>query len=560
MTITEITLRGLKSFPHNVQRVSLDPEGGKLCLLIGKNGSGKSTFITTFEFTTFGKARGREKKHATIPSLVNRYNKELATSIKFFSQGKEISIERGINPNKFNLEIDGVVPDVDPKKYDALIEQYVGMDMYSFRSFISLSVNDFKNFISLKQEEKDMLLDKLFNLESVSKMASIVRELKKVNKDDFDSNKREIRSLESTIETITATIERIREPKAPIVDNALEIQELVNKRDAYKEPFVVLKQKIEHLDTLLSAISEEFAKTKVLFDKVTIDLGSVDRELNLFNASKCPTCATNFDSEHFIGLKTTLEMRKVELLNTKNTLLESSTALKARKAKIDSIYTTLEATKTKINADVKQIGKKLAILRQQEQVAPELDLSEFENSILLNKEKVENFSSKNKTLIQRNACYEELSKLFGPAGIKATIISSIVEPLNDFIQENMNIINLPYRVIVDESFNVTISHMWEEIDDDTLSTGESRLVNIAILIAYLKLIRSKKSINVLFLDEIFSSVDTENVDILLKLLGDFAKEYHLNIFVVHHSVIAENFFDRIIRLEKNTFTDIIEVK
>jgi hypothetical protein len=41
-----------------------------------------------------------------------------------------------------------------------MIEQYVGMDMLSFRSFISLSVNDFKKLYCISYNEKQLLVDK----------------------------------------------------------------------------------------------------------------------------------------------------------------------------------------------------------------------------------------------------------------------------------------------------------------------------------------------------------------------------------------------------------------
>ncbi len=92
------------------------------------------------------------------------------------------------------------------------------------------------------------------------------------------------------------------------------------------------------------------------------------------------------------------------------------------------------------------------------------------------------------------------------------------------------------------------------------STGEQKLTNISILIPYLKLIRTKKHINILFLDEVFSSVDIENIQRILSLLKSFANEYNINIFVVHHAVLNEEMFDRILKIEKNVFSSITEIE
>lgn len=561
MLISEISIRGLRSFSHNIQRVSLDTDAGKLCLLIGKNGAGKSSFISAFDFTIYGKTRGRNRKTVSKNALINRINKELATSIKFHSHEKDIEIERGINPDRFIIRIDGVEPvDLDPKKYDALIEHYVGMDMLSFRSFISLSVNDFKNFISLTTDEKQLLLDKLFNLQSVTAMMDIVSALNKANVASMAVYKQEITALELSITNIQQAMERMKEPKEPVVDHTDEIKSLEDKLDKYNPILEELAKKRDFLESAKEALKKEGGEVKALIDALDLDLNGVKRELSLFQASKCPTCESDFNSEHFMDLKETLQVRKDALDQTRKTLMEDFEVLKTKKAKHDTIDKNLTISEKTAASDLKAIKKKLNFLHQDVIKEPEVDLSEFESSIKDSQGKIKEIKTKGASLSEKNKCYAELKRLFGPDGIRRTIISSIVDPLNEYIQASMDIIDLPFRVRVDDSFNVTITQMSEVIEEDTLSTGESKLVNIAILLGYLKLIRTKRNINVLFLDEIFSSVDVENVDILLELLSNFAKEYKMNLFVVHHSIISERFFDRIIRLEKNTFTSIIEEK
>jgi DNA repair exonuclease SbcCD ATPase subunit len=79
---------------------------------------------------------------------------------------------------------------------DEKIENYIGMDIETFKSFISMStINDFKNFISLTNEEKQLLLDKLFNLEVINILNQILKELNKVNKLQLTKHDSEISTL-----------------------------------------------------------------------------------------------------------------------------------------------------------------------------------------------------------------------------------------------------------------------------------------------------------------------------------------------------------------------------
>ena len=118
---------------------------------------------------------------------------------------------------------------------------------------------------------------------------------------------------------------------------------------------------------------------------------------------------------------------------------------------------------------------------------------------------------------------------------------------------------LPFQVKLDENFNAEIKQFTYEVEHDTLSTGETRKLNLAILVAYLKLIRTKRNINILFLDEVFSSIDLEGIESILHLLKDFATSYNVNIFVVHHAIMNKEYFDRIIQIEKNIFSEIKEM-
>jgi ABC-type Mn2+/Zn2+ transport system ATPase subunit len=118
---------------------------------------------------------------------------------------------------------------------------------------------------------------------------------------------------------------------------------------------------------------------------------------------------------------------------------------------------------------------------------------------------------------------------------------------------------LPFNVKLDDSFNAEITQFGMEVEHDTLSTGESKLTNICILISYLMLIRTKRHFNILFLDEVFSSVDMDNIDKILLLLKDFSEKYNINIFVVHHALMNKEYFDRIIEIKKNVFSEIVEI-
>ena len=104
MLISEIGIRGYKSFGNNEQVVTLNTQKGELVLLVGKNGNGKSSLLESFEYTLYGKVKsGKTKKWHKLSTLPNRINGELLNRIKFESSGMEVEVKRGIGPSILEL-------------------------------------------------------------------------------------------------------------------------------------------------------------------------------------------------------------------------------------------------------------------------------------------------------------------------------------------------------------------------------------------------------------------------------------------------------------------------
>ena len=71
MLISELGIRGFKSYGNNEQVLKLNTEKGELILLVGNNGAGKSSLLDSFDYTLYGKVRGRKKKWAWLWLIFN---------------------------------------------------------------------------------------------------------------------------------------------------------------------------------------------------------------------------------------------------------------------------------------------------------------------------------------------------------------------------------------------------------------------------------------------------------------------------------------------------------
>ncbi len=560
MIVEEIGIKNFRSYGNNEQVLKLNKEKGELILLQGSNGSGKSSLLSSFEFSLFGKVlSNKRKKWATLSTLPNRINNELLTRIKFKSGSTDVEVKRGINPNILELTENGIVNDRAGKSnLDDIIEGYVGVDIETFKSFISLSINDFKNFISLTNEEKQLLLDKLFNLEVINILNGILKELNKNNKLKLSSLDSEIRTLDESINSIQRSIDRSIEKEKE--NTQTEIEEIKNIIDSKKSEYSELKEKIEKIKTKEKELNDNLEEEKKQQILTNSDIRSIQKDIDLYNSGKCPTCKSDFNSEHFLNLLTLLIEKKESLNKIKLEIDENINQIRSKQDKLSEISRKANNSFNDITYFLRECKQKIEKLQLKQSDKPQLpNIEEFEKSI---KELDER---KGKSLDDSSICknkevyYKELNKIFGEDGVKKSIIAGIVKPINHFIKENIKKMEMPFEIELDETFTAEIRHLGNVIDHDSLSVGENKKLNISILIAYLMLIRTKKFLNVLFLDEVFSSIDMEGIEKILNLIKSFANEYNINIFVVHHALLNQEMFDRIIKIEKNIFSSISEV-
>lgn len=560
MIISEIGVRGFKSFGNNEQVLKLDTDKGKLILLVGDNGNGKSSLLESFEYTLYGKVKSKMKKWSKLGTLPNRINGELHNRIKFISQGTEVEIRRGISPALLQVSENGVDMDRAGKaNMDDKIEKYIGLDIETFKSFISMSINDFKNFISLTNEEKQLLLDKLFNLEVINVLNGILKDINKSNKNRLTSLDTEIRTLEDSILSIQRSIEKSIEKAKENLQ--LEIDTLNDEMNSKKDEYKLLKEKVDKILVKEKQLLDELDVEKKQYLNTQNDVRNVQKEIDLYDKGKCPTCSTEFSSQHFLDLRVTLVEKKKGFSDILEEVEVNMASIKGKQMKLKAIA---DSTTSSFN-DLKYL------LRNYKTQIDNLDSKKSKDSKSINTEEFEKTvtelnNKKATSHVDISICkdkelfYKELNRVFSEDGAKRSIIAGIIKPINHFIGENIKQMNLPFDVKLDETFTSQIKSFGSIVEHDTLSTGESRKINIAILIAYLKLIRTKKHINILFLDEVFSSIDLNGIDSILSLLKSFANEYNINIFVVHHALLSQEMFDRIIRINKDIFTTIEEVE
>lgn len=547
MKIKKIEWRNFSSYGNKTQTLLLE-ERNSLFQIVGENGAGKSSISQVITFGLYGKLEGKKLK-----DIPNRINGNAWVRITLEHQSTEVVIERGLDPSLFRIFLNGKEFDQAGVKslQDYLTEDILGVPYYVFNNTISLSINDFKSFLKMAPADKRSILDKIFGFNVLNQMKEILKsELRKL-KGDLDILSGKQSSMESSIQNTQKEIEKVLEA----IQNQTQQQdeELEKSLQTFQDLKKIHDQKISEFRVIEAEVNKKSNEiTSLVFDHES-KLRDFDRKLKLYDSQKCPTCTSDLSSDFHLGMKDTLISERTKVQDHLDGILIESKKLDSLKSDHTSTRQALAEKGAKINSKVESIQNEIRKSKGEKrnlQVEP-LEriiesLSQERTTIIEDKVKKESHQSLMKTV----------DEILGDKGVKQMAIRTILPSLNSEITNLLRKINLPHQVMFDEEFNAMISHMGIEIPVQTLSTGEMKKVDFVVLVSILKLMKMKfNSINLLFLDELFSSVDPEGVYSILAILKSVSEELGLNIFVINHAPMPHEIFDYKIEIvKKNNFS------
>lgn len=542
--------------------------------------SHNSSFQQSFDFSIFGIVRGKSGKRVPQSILPNRINKNLETEIEFINNLSDvIKLQRNLEPNSAKIfinEQDETKKFKNFKKEDR--DKIIGFDYETYKSFISLSVSDFANFIDLSPEDKRNIINKLFNLQDLDNYLSLTNALIKQAKEEKLKYETIIETNNSTISTLNQNIITIK--RTGILDKEKEAEKLENEKNSKRDPYLKLKKSIQDFDAKLLELERQRQdldnqKNILLNDilEVRVEIKSIGEKLKVYKSGICPTCSSDLtDEKHLHDLsdiylkQDELNQKFASLDKDKNDLVLKLTQTSNQKEKTLKQKNSANTQLNTLIFELKTLTKKISELKE---VKQDITVDELTKNIDELKNKNTENENKIKELDKNIQIYEELKDVFSNKGVRKSIIKNIVKPINVYLKDILDELNSTYNVKIDEEFNVNIfERLTNEVHPESLSMGESKKINIAIALSYLKLILKFRRLNILFLDEVFSSMEPENVEYSLKVLKKFTKEFNLNIIILDPKVyftdtstFGYNHFDRIIKIyKKMSFSTIEELK
>jgi DNA repair exonuclease SbcCD ATPase subunit len=546
MKIRSIEWKNFGSYGNNTQKIVFDDQQGNFYLIVGSNGAGKSTISDVIKFGLYGKL---DNKH--LRDIPNRFNGNAFCRILLEKNSTTlVTIERGIAPNVFRLYVNGVEYDQAGKKnmQEFLEDELLGIPYYVFNNMISLSINDFKSFISMKVHDKRMIIDRLFGLEILGSIKWKVRYQIKLLKEQADSILTELSVLERTIAKSQEEMNNLNEKlKVDGEERKAELEEKMAKLDAYIQKAGLHLNQMAEKDRELQ---DSLASWDKLKSSLEYDCRDRHKKISLFEEGQCPTCESDLTTDYHKTLLDEYIKKNTEAETEIESIRASREEITSKRTKLKEMYDTMN--RNKIVATTQKSSLQSDYLGIDAMTIEDNQTSSLKNII-------DDSENKKKEAIHRRDLeekkanfYKIIEDIFGDKGVKLTALKRILPLLNTEIKKVLLDLNMDYRVTFNEEFEVNIQHLGFNVSPDQLSTGERKKIDFAALLALIRLMKMKFSgVNLIFLDEIFSSIDSDGIYHILKVLHKTCRELNLNIFVINHSQLPTEIFDYRVEITKN---------
>ena len=538
-------------------------------LVVGANGSGKSTMLDAMSFALFG----RPHRNINKPQLVNTINnKECIVEIEFSIGKANFRVMRGIKPNLFEIWKDDTMLNQSShsKEYQKILEQnIVKLNHKSFHQIVVLGSSSFIPFMQLPAQHRRDVIEDLLDINIFSQMNKIVRDRNTVLREQL---KDLTYNLDFTKEKIELQRKYIREIGALNDENAKNITKKIDEQhkqitDMQKDNFIRSERIAgiqEDLDDNLSKSHNKKTSLSQYQMHFKHKIETVVKDSKFYEDNEvCPTCTQDIsDTVREAKLTDSKEQAKV--------LQEAVEKSKEEMGKINDSIDKLNVLAQEVRDNSTEIlanNKSIDMLQKQistyEDDMAKLSGKESDQAqangdltaLLENKESyVEEKLVLNETYAYNNVMYEMLRD----TGIKTKVIKEYLPVINKLVNQYLQTLDFFVHFNLDESFQETIrSRHRDSFTYDSFSEGEKQRIDLSLLFAWRQIAKMKNSVatNLLVLDETFdSSLDHDGVENLMKILDTLDTD--TNVFVISHKgeILDGRFKDKIEFSKKKNFS------
>ena len=170
----KIKYKNFLSTGNNFIEIDLIKE--KSTLIVGQNGSGKSTMLDAMSFALFGRAHRNISKNQLINSI---NGKDCVVEVNFNVNNVDYRVMRGIKPGNFEIWKGNMMLNQSShaREYQKILEQNIlKLNHKSFHQVVVLGSSSFIPFMQLPAGHRRDVIEDLLDIGVFSKMSQILKE------------------------------------------------------------------------------------------------------------------------------------------------------------------------------------------------------------------------------------------------------------------------------------------------------------------------------------------------------------------------------------------------
>ena len=543
--------------------IEIDLDKNPTTLIVGENGSGKSTILDALTFSLFGKAFRNINKSQIINSINDR---NCLIETEFSIGNRHYLVRRGIKPNLFEIEVDGALINQDAKVRDYqehLEKNILKLNYKSFTQIVVLGSSSFVPFMQLKSNDRRIIIEDLLDIQIFSTMNFILKSKVSNLKEEQYQNELNLSKAETALELQEDFISKMKKSnKQLIASNQKKIKDSHKQVEKYNSLVATCDKEIATLQKLVNDFDKEqkkHQKLELYQNEIEKNVKKLEKEIEFYNENTdCPTCKQTIDDEHRNCEIHSKEEKKVELSEAISKIgsdIKESLFVISEMQTTQENITKIQSTVTKHNVSISAINQYIEKINEEVNQLNENDVDVSDASAKLKKIKSEqkDFLSLKEQQSNLQSIYDTASVLLKDGGIKTLIVKKYLPIMNKLINKYLANMDFYVSFNLDENFNETIkSRFRDEFTYASFSEGEKMRIDLALLFTWRAIAKLKNSMstNLLILDEVFdSSLDEDGTSDFLKIIHSLGSAS--NVFVISHKgEILYDKFKHMIKFEK----------
>lgn len=532
-------------------------------LVVGTNGSGKSTFIDALCFALFNKPFRKIK----IGQLVNSINqKDALVEVEFSIGSSQYKVRRGLKPAIFEIYQNNVLVNQDAatKDYQEFLEkQILKLNYKSFTQIVVLGSSSFVPFMQLPAPQRREIIEDLLDIQIFSRMNDILRgELLEVAQEykDAEGNLSVVRQK---IDLQQDYLERLDEQRKKSTEEIK--QRIVKAKNAIELHQEQITERTNRIRDLRGTIEDEsrtdkrYQKFNSIGEQLKRNATKVANDITFYNENdECGTCKQTIDETFKSNILAERKEKLVEFDTAQLQLKSELEAVRKRMSEITEVHSQMQTLQDEINErniHIQTYNRSIEEWNTEIETAnAQLTDADEHTQKLADMREEERKVSDLKNELNDQRYYSEISaNLLKDTGIKTKIINQYLPVINHYVNHFLQALDFFVQFNLDGSFKETIkSRHRDDFSYASFSEGEKLRIDLSLLFTWRIIAKMKNSTNtnLLVLDEVFdSSLDANGTEEFLKILNTM--DNGINAFVISHK--GDTLFDKftnVLRFDK----------